>query len=130
MTTPMRRSKRCSMATRSLSADPSGSTGSSSTVPGAVLLESTPAAAATIPSRFSTMRVTPPGCVRVATTRTVSSVIACSRSSAWMMRPSAFDTILLVTAMMSPSASNPSRASPIMVPRSAPGVISGMPATA
>ena len=46
------------------------------TVPGSVLLASTPAAASTSPCRVSTMRVGP----RCATTRTVSDVIASSRS--------------------------------------------------
>ena len=51
----------------------------------------------TSPSRFSTIRVTPVACSRVATTRTVSSVIACSRSSAETTRPSALETTLLVS---------------------------------
>ena len=84
-----------------------------------------------MPSLFSTIRVMwPPGEVREATTRTVSAVIASSRSSAAMMRPSAFDTIFDVTTRMSPSCSVAAAASAINATRSTPGVISGMPSRA
>ena len=70
------------MPVASARAEASGSTGSSSTVPSGAFDASTPAAAPMMPWRFSTMRVTPPSYSRVATTRTVSAVIAGSRSSA------------------------------------------------
>ena len=50
------------------------------------------------------MRVVPRGVSRVATTRTVSAVIASSRPSAAITRPSALLTTLLVTTTTSPSA--------------------------
>ena len=62
-------------AVRSRLADSSGSSGSSTTVPGAVLDASTPAAAMTNPAGSATIVVGP----RRATTRTVSASIASSR---------------------------------------------------
>ena len=79
-------------------ADASGSSGSSTTWPAVTLDASTPAAAITRPRWFSTIEVGP----RRATTRTVSSRIACSRSPT-RTRPSALLTTLLVTSTMSPS---------------------------
>src|SRR5690606_28025868 len=116
-------------------ADASGSSGSSSTVPSGVFEASTPAAADTMPRRFSTMRVVFPvaGFVREATTRTVSAVIASSRSSATTKRPSAFETILLVTTRMSPSSSprgEAATASPMTAGRSVPEAISPIPSSA
>ena len=100
-------------------------------MPAGVFEASTPAAADTMPSRFCTMRVAPPfGVARLATTRTVSAVIASSRSSAAIERPSAFETIFDVTTRMSPSARAPAAASAITDTRSVPGVISGMPSSA
>ena len=100
-------------------------------MPCGVFDASTPAAAETMPSLFSTIRVVwPPGEVREATSRTVSAVIASSRSSAAMMRPSAFDTILDVTIRMSPSCSVEPAASATTATRSVPGVTSGMPSRA
>ena len=82
-----------------------GRPGSSSTVPGSVPLASTPAAASTSPCRVSTIRVGP----RRATTRTVSAVIASSRSIR-TARPSALDTTFEVTTTTSPSAQRESSA--------------------
>ena len=110
-------------AFRSLRADPSGSSGSSTTVPGGVLEASTPAAASTSPCRVSTILVGP----RRATTRTDSASMACSRSVR-TTRPSALLTILEVTTRMSPSA-RPVAAPAISSARSAPAVISGSPPT-
>ena len=93
---------RC-QAARSARAEASGSTGRSTTVPAGVFDASTPAAAMTKPCAVSTIRVTPRGVWRVATTRTVSAVIASSRSSAATVRPSALLTTLLVTTSTSPS---------------------------
>ena len=97
--TPTRAPSRSRRALRSLRAEPSGSSGSSTTVPGGVLELSTPAAASTRPCLVSTIRVSP----RRATTRTVSASIACSRPDR-TTRPSALLTILEVTTTMSPSA--------------------------
>ncbi len=131
MMTPTSTPRRVRSPDASARAEASGSTGSSSTVPSGVFDASTPAAAETMPSRFCTMRVVPPfGIGRVATTRTVSAVIASSRSSAAIMRPSAFETIFDVTTRMSPSARTPPAASAISDTRSAPAVISGMPVRA
>ena len=69
-------------------------------MPGAVLDSSTPAAASTRPCRVCAMVVAP----RLATTRTVSASIACSREAA-TTRPSALLTIFEVTTRMSPSRS-------------------------
>src|SRR5690606_28204233 len=68
--------------------------------------------------------------VREATRRTVSAVIASSRSSAVTKRASALETILLVTTRMSPRlipGSARSAASPMIVARSSPAAISPMP---
>ena len=73
---------------------------------------------------------TPPACSRVATTRTVSSVIACSRSAAATTRPSAFETIFDVTTRMSPSSRLAATASTMSATRSSPAAISGMPVDA
>ena len=102
--TPSRTPSRSRSPAASARAEASGSTGSSSTVPCGVFDASTPAAADTMPRRFSTIRVVAPdGVVRVATTRTVSAVMASSRSAASTKRPSALETILDVTTRMSPS---------------------------
>ena len=79
-------------------AEASGSSGRSTTWPGVTLEASTPAAAITRPRWFSTIEVGP----RRATTRTVSSWIAASRSPG-RTRPSALLTTLLVTRTTSPS---------------------------
>ena len=125
--TPSRSPVRSRRAVQMARADASGSTGSNSTTPSGALLVSTPAAAMTRPCRFSTMRVTPPGCALAATTRTVSSVIACSRSTARATRPSALDTILLVTTTISPSIRRDCAASQISAPRLSPATISPKP---
>ncbi len=78
MITPTLAPRRARSAFRSWRADPSGSAGSSTTVPAAVLEASTPAAASTSPCLVSAIVVGP----RRATTRTVSASIACSRSAA------------------------------------------------
>ena len=78
--TPIATSKRSTRALRIAAAEASGSCGSSRTVPAGVFDASTPAAAPTMPRWFSTILVMPLGKAPVATTRTVSSVIACSRS--------------------------------------------------
>ncbi len=132
MMTPIRTPNRSRSAAHSARAEASGSSGSSSTTPSGALLESTPAAASTMPSLFSTMRVTPPGCARVATTRTVSSVIAASRSFATTCRPSALLTIFDVTrqdvAVLHP-AGQPRSTSPMIAARSSPATISPIPST-
>ena len=98
MTTPMVTPRRSLSAFRSRLAEPSGSSGSSTTVPGAVLEASTPAAASTRPCLVTAILVAP----RRATTRTVSWSIARSRS-AWMTLPSALLMIFEVITTMSPS---------------------------
>ena len=96
--TPTLRPVRWCSALRSRRADSSGSSGSSTTVPGAVLDSSTPAAASTSPCRVCAIVVGP----RLATTRTVSASMAWSRGAV-TTRPSALLTILEVTTRMSPS---------------------------
>ena len=123
ISTPMRTPRRSISAFRSLRAEPSGSSGNSTTVPGGVLEASTPAAASTSPCRVSTILVAP----RRATTRTDSASMACSRST-WTTRPSALLTILEVITRMSPSA-RLGPASAISPASSAPAVISGSPST-
>ena len=122
MITPTLTPRRSPSALRSRRAEPSGSSGSSTTVPGAVLELSTPAAASTRPCLVSTIRVGP----RRATTRTVSASMACSRS-ARTTRPSALLTIFEVTTRMSPSAQVGQRRRRSAAARSAPGSISGRP---
>src|SRR5205823_413752 len=97
--------------------------GSSTTVPGAVLDSSTPAAASTRPCRVCAIVVGP----RLATTRTVSASMACSRGTV-TTRPSALLTILEVTTRMSPSRRS-GTASAMSAARSAPAVTSGSPVT-
>ena len=89
----------CSRARRAR-ALASGSRGSSTIEPASTLDASTPAAAIVSPSRVRTISVGP----RRATTRTVSSAIASSRSPE-RTRPSALLITLLVTTTMSPSPS-------------------------
>ena len=129
-TTPRRTPVRRCSASRSRAALASGSAGSRSTVPGATLELSTPAAASTSPIRVRTIRVGP----RRATVRTVSAVITCSRSAAGAVRPSALLTILEVTTRMSPSASGPAGSSATAAARAAArsvcGPTSPMPAGA
>ncbi len=85
-------------------AEASGSFGRRRIDPSGALLASIPAAAATMPNRFSTICVTrTPSETREATIRTVSSARASARFSAGITRPSALDTILDVTTNMSPS---------------------------
>ena len=120
--TPRLTPVRSCSALRSRRADSSGSSGSSTTVPGAVLDSSTPAAARTRPCRVCAMVVGP----RRATTRTVSASMACSREAV-TTRPSALLTILEVTTRMSPSRR--SAASAMSAARSLPAVISGSPVT-
>ena len=124
MTTPTSRPSRSRIPRRIRRAEPSGSSGSSRTVPGAELEASTPAAAMTKPCRVSAITVVP----RRATTRAASSLIASVRSAARRIRPSALLTILEVTTRMSPSArSGTARAMrPAM---SSPGRTSGSPGT-
>ena len=96
--------------------------------PCSVPLASTPAAASTRPCRVSTIRVGP----RRATTRTVSAVIASSRSTR-TARPSALDTTFDVTTTTSPSASAKSSAASAAVSnvaRSSPAATSGTPSGA
>ncbi len=125
-TTPTVTPSRPRSALRSRRADSSGSSGSSTTVPGAVLDSSTPAAAITSPCLVSEIVVAP----RLATTRTVSAAIASSRDIA-VTRPSALLTILDVTTRMSPSSSPgppaASAASAIIFARSSPEATSGIP---
>ena len=123
MITPSLRPVRWCSALRSRRADSSGSSGSSTTVPWAVLDSSTPAAARTRPCLVCAMVVAP----RRATTRTVSASMACSLDAA-TTRPSALLTIFEVTTRMSPSRR--SGAAPAMrAARSLPAVISGSPPT-
>lgn len=129
--TPTRTPSRSRSPRRMRPAEASGSSGSSSTVPGEVLEASTPAAAITKPCRVCAMTVSP----RRATTRAVSSSIAAVRLSRCvvslalcLIRPSALLTILEVTTRMSPSrrsgaACATSRAT------SSPGRTSGRPGT-
>ncbi len=121
--TPMLRPVRGCSALRSRRADSSGSSGSSTTVPGAVLDSSTPAAARTRPCRVCAIVVAP----RLATTRTVSASMACSREAA-ITRPSALLTIFDVTTRMSPSRRS-GAASAMSAARSVPAVTSGSPGT-
>jgi hypothetical protein len=125
-TTPTRTPVRPRSALRIRRADSSGSSGSSTTVPGAVLDSSTPAAAITKPCLVCAIVVGP----RLATTRTVSAAIASSRVMA-ATRPSALLTTFEVTTRMSPSVSPGApgavTASAISPARSSPGEISGMP---
>ncbi|MNY63161.1 hypothetical protein D3C86_2000850 [compost metagenome] len=94
-----------------------------------------PAAAMMRPWRVSTILVTPPGWTRSATIRTVSCVIAFSRSATGTCMPSALETILLVITRMSPSrraasassATVASMAAAIRATRSSPAPISGRP---
>jgi hypothetical protein len=123
-TTPTLRPVRECSALRSRRADSSGSAGSRTTVPGAVLDSSTPAAASTKPCRVCAIVVAP----RLATTRAVSASMACSREVA-TTRPSALLTIFDVTTRMSPSRRSPI-ASAMSAGRSLPAVISGSPVTA
>ena len=128
MSTPSSTPSRSRSPAASARAEASGSTGSRSTVPCGVLEASTPAAAEIMPRRFSTIRVVEPvGVVREATTRTVSAVIASSRSAASTKRPSALETIFEVTTRMSPSCSSAPAAVAMTPTRSVPEVISGMP---
>jgi hypothetical protein len=126
-TTPTLTPSRACTALRSCLADSSGSSGSSTTVPAAVLDSSTPAAAITSPCRVCAMTIVP----RLATTRTVSAAIASSRDMV-TTRPSALLTAFEVTTRMSPSSSpgppEAIAASTIRPARSAPGAISGIPA--
>ncbi len=124
-TTPTSTDRVSRTPARIAAAEASGSWGSSSTVPGAVLEASTPAAAITRPCRFSTIRSGP----RRATTRTVSASIAASRESASTMRPSALETIFEVTSRTSPSRRS-GAAVVISFARSSPGLTSGIPSTA
>ncbi len=121
--TPTVSPRRAAMAARSRRAESSGSSGSSTTVPGAVLELSTPAAAITSPCRLVTILVGP----RRATVRTASASMDASRSPV-TTRPSALLTILDVTTRMSPSRRS-GAASLISAARSAPAAISGSPVT-
>ena len=121
--TPRVRPVRWCSVLRSRRADSSGSSGSSTTVPGAVLDSSTPAAARTRPCRVCAIVVAP----RRATTRTVSASMAASRDAV-TTRPSALLTILEVITRMSPSRRS-GTAPAISAARSAPAVTSGSPAT-
>ncbi len=92
----------------------------------------------TSPCAVWTIRVRPRGVSFVATTRTVSASMAASREAAATTRPSAFDTTLLVTTTMSPSASpavasghaTARLASWMTAARSSPAVIGPMPSRA
>ncbi len=113
---------------RSARADASGSTGSRTTVPAAVLLVSTPADASTKPCRVCAIVVRP----RLATTRSVSDAIASSRSIA-STRPSALATTFDVTTSTSPSCSaGPDRCTDcaMSAARSSPADTSGMSSSA
>ena len=92
-----------------------------------MLDSSTPAAAITSPCRVCAIVVAP----RLATTRTVSAAIASSLDIV-TTRPSALLTAFEVTTRMSPSSSQgppgATAASAISAARSAPCVISGIPA--
>ena len=102
-TTPTLAPVRSATARRSARALPSGSSGSSSTLPRATLEASTPAAAMVSPSRVRTIVVGP----RRATTRAPGSASSAStaarRSVPASDRPSALLTTLLVTSTTSPS---------------------------
>ncbi len=91
-------------------------------MPGSVLEASTPAAAMTKPCRVCEITVSP----RRATTRSVSSSIALTRSGASRIRPSALLTILEVTTRMSPLRMSAYRGRAAM---SSPGRTSPMPCT-
>jgi hypothetical protein len=124
-TTPSRSTpSRSTSEPRSVSAEPSGSSGSRLSKPSATLDASTPAFAHTKPWRVSAITRSP----RFATTRVVSDAMTASRSAAGASLPSAFDTTFCVTTTTSPSLTptGPS-ASATMRPRSSPGAISGSP---
>ena len=122
-TTPTLAPVRSATARRSARALPSGSSGRSSTLPGATLEASTPAAARVSPSRVRTIVVGP----RRATTRAPGSASSAStaamRSVPGSERPSALLTTLLVTSTTSPSTGD--SAATTSAARSSPGRISG-----
>ena len=131
--TPTVTPSRCSNSLRSAAAEASGSAGNNAISSRATFDASTPAPAITTPCRLTTIRRSP----RRATTRTVSSSMACWRTASRATgsspptatsRPSALETILDVTTTTSPSSSHVNSAAS-SAPRSSPGRTSPSPVT-